>query len=367
MRNANIRRGHSARSYNHSNQIGDFVSQNLWYIVGAIILIFIGIKVFGGSSDTPANQGNFLSVSAHDAKSTIYISDTDGKKSQISSSGSLYADKGSLVVESGGAIAKLGASNFDFASNSEIQYKEKKSDTGTTQDIIKVSKGIAWVDSSSENLLIELNNLSAKVPSGSIAMFEQSNSVFSSVYAIRGDIQIMTNVGQYTLTPDKKISLSSGDATNANTNLSEKANDFDSSVARMEIFIRNDGETILKASTQSLDSESENNSETQTGSLTASGSTATASGATNGKYISFTQPTDGATVKTATTTIAGILLSTEVSRITFNDTDAIISPVNESFSMENFELQNGINNIVYKVYSASGLELERGVLVVHGA
>ena len=58
----------------------------------------------------------------------------------------------------------------------------------------------------------------------------------------------MTNVGQYTLTPGKKISLSSGDVTNANTNLSEKVNDFDSSVAKMEIFVRNDGETILKAS-----------------------------------------------------------------------------------------------------------------------
>ena len=54
-----------------------------------------------------------------------------------------------------------------------------------------------------------------------------------------------------------------------------------------------------------------------------------------------------------------MLLSTEVSRVTFNDVDADISPVNESFSMEKFELQNGINNIVYKVYSASGIELER--------
>lgn len=72
------------------------------------------------------------------------------------------------------------------------------------------------------------------------------------------------------------------------------------------------------------------------------------------------------TVKAATVNIVGTLLSTEVSRVTLNDQDATVSAVNESFSLENFPIQGGINNIVYKVYSANGIELERGVLVVHG-
>ena len=128
MRNGNIRRGHSTRSYNNNSlQIGDWITQNLWYIIGIIIVIFIGIKVFGGNSNAPADQGSFLSVSAHDSKSVIYISDADAKKTQITSSGSLYINKGSLMVEAGNANAKLGASTFDISANSEIQYKEKKS------------------------------------------------------------------------------------------------------------------------------------------------------------------------------------------------------------------------------------------------
>lgn len=84
------------------------------------------------------------------------------------------------------------------------------------------------------------------------------------------------------------------------------------------------------------------------------------------KYISFTQPIDGATLKTQTTTIIGTLLSTDVSRVTLNDVEAVVSPVNENFIMENFKLTAGTNNIVYKVYDVSGTELERGVLVIYG-
>lgn len=197
-------------------------------------------------------------------------------------------------------------------------------------------------------------------------MVEQTNSVFSSVYSIRGDILVITDVGQYVLTPGKKLSLSSGEASNASTKLEEKANDFDSSVANMEIFKRNDGENIVKSAKATESSDSPTTASGAAESATGATQT-TATGATSGKFISFTEPVDGSTVKTATTNIGGTLLSTQVSRVTLNDQEATVSPVNESFTMEKFPLQSGINNIVYKVYSAAGVELERGVLVVHGA
>lgn len=327
-----------------------------------IAAVFVFLKLFGGSSGSTTKSENFLSVTPTDSKSVVYLVDANGERKQVSGSGALYANNGSLVVESGGATAKLDATRFDIAANSEISYKVKTSDNGTSTNTIKVSKGMVWADSSSNTLLFELTNLSAKVPSGAIAMLEQTNTVFSSVYSLRGDVQIVTNVGQYSLSAGKKISLSSGEAGNASTNLSEKANDFDSSVSSMELFVRNDGETLLKAS-QTEDSKTKTEETTSTGATTGTGANAEKTG----KYIAFTQPVDGATIKTATTNIMGTLLSADVSRVTLNDQDAEVSPVNETFSMENFALTNGINNIVYKAYSANGIELERGVLVVHGA
>lgn len=62
--------------------------------------------------------------------------------------------------------------------------------------------------------------------------------------------------------------MSSGEASNANTVLEEKANDFDSSVANMEVFIRNNGEEILKTA---KNTETEKTEEI----TTATGSTST--------------------------------------------------------------------------------------------
>lgn len=325
--------------------------------------IFLVTKIFSGGT-TPEKTGSFMTISPANAKSTVYITNDKAKKNQITKSESLYSTDTSAFVESGSATGAIASSFVDFSANTEFAYTtETVADSASKNDVLKFTKGTAWVDSSANNLVVKMANLSAKIPSGSIAIIEQTNTVFSSVYAIRGNIEITTSVGQYTLTSGKKISLSSGDSSNANTVLDEKANDFDSSVAHMEIFTRNNGEEILKSATTT---EEEKLSETASGS-TATGSTADTTAVTTGKYLAFTQPTDGASIKTATTNIMGTLLSTEVSRVTFNDQEATVSAVNESFSMENFPVQNGINNIVYKVYSASGIELERGVLVVHGA
>lgn len=358
MRNANIR-GHRSRHHSDNNFLQNPI---IWYIVAAVVAIFFVMKIFGGNASPEAKAGAFISLVPADAKSTVYIAGDSGKKSQISESTNLYTTD-TATVEAGSAKARIGSSTIDFSHNTEFAYtQDATAESATKNDIIKFTKGTGWVDSSSDSLIVQMANLSAQVPSGSIAIIEQTNAYFSSVYAIRGNVNITTKVGQYTLAAGKKISLSSGEASNSSTVLEEKANDFDSSVANMEVFIRNNGADILKTA---KNTETEKSDEE----IIATGSTNTGAtvAVTAGKYISFTQPTDGMTVKTATVNIVGTLLSTDVSRVTLNDQDATVSAVNESFSLENFAIQGGINNIVYKVYSPNGIELERGVLVVHGS
>jgi len=43
-----------------------------------------------------------------------------------------------------------------------------------------------------------------------------------------------------------------------------------------------------------------------------------------------------------------------------------VSPVNENFILQDFKLHGEINNIVYKVYDANTILLEKGVLIVYG-
>lgn len=83
--------------------------------------------------------------------------------------------------------------------------------------------------------------LNAKIPNGNIAMIEQKNSVYSTVYAIRGNIDISTEIGQYTLPHGQKIAISASIAQDTATKLSDEARSFDEGIKTSEIFVRNNG------------------------------------------------------------------------------------------------------------------------------
>ena len=142
------------------------------------------------------------------------------------------------------------------------------------------------------------------------------------------------------------------------TKLEELVDEIDASIANNAVFVRNNGEEILKASISANSVTPTEPEATQTGTTTETQNT--------GKYISFTQPLDGATVKTNTVAVMGTLITPEVARVTINDIDTVVSPVNQTFSLQELKLTGEINNLVYKVFDANGIRLDMGVLVVYG-
>lgn len=54
-------------------------------------------------------------------------------------------------------------------------------------------------------------------------------------------------------------------------------------------------------------------------------------------------------------------------RVTFNDKDASVSPVNSTFVFPDFEITGEVNNVVYKVYDPSNTLLEKGVITIYGS
>lgn len=351
MRNANIRRW-SHRSAHNNTAI-------IWAILAIVVAIFVVIKIFGsGSSKTSTPETNAaISITPMNEDSTVYITAAGGTKKKITETTALYTSDESSEVSSGGATAKLGASTLDMDESSQISYAQKPADGANPAiDTIRLTRGRMWVASESENLYVEAQNLTARVPTKSIAIVE-TTVAFGVVYAIQGTIDISTNVGQYSLKAGEKLLLGNSDAANAQTKLSEHVGPIDGSVAMNQLFARNDGENILKQATAAASDEPD---------TTASGSTDTETSTSDGKYISISQPLDGSTIKTDTITIMGTLLDTSVSRVTLNDTDTSVSPVNQTFVMQDFKLTGEINNIVYKVYDANNTRLEMGVLVVYG-
>ena len=158
-------------------------------------------KFFGGgaNSTTPTVQTqNYISITPTGVTSMVYIAQAEGKDTQISAEQKLYTTDAYVLVDSGSASAVLKSSKMDLDEKTQISYVS----SDINGENLKLEKGRVWVDS--ENTIsIELKRLTAKIPAGAIAMVEQTNTAFSVVYAIRGNIEIQTTLGQYTLPAGK--------------------------------------------------------------------------------------------------------------------------------------------------------------------
>jgi hypothetical protein len=77
------------------------------------------------------------------------------------------------------------------------------------------------------------------------------------------------------------------------------------------------------------------------------------------KYIKINQPVDGSSIESSKITVMGDILSKDIKRITINDRDASVSPVNESFVLQDVDVDGEIFNIVYKAYNSENQILDK--------
>ena len=114
-----------------------------------------------------------------------------------------------------------------------------------TGDVFDIKKGRLWVEAGAQDAVIKMKNLDARLHPGSVAMIEQNNDIYNTVYAIKGGVDIITSVGQYTLESGNRIMLAPNDILNANVKLSDKVAPIDAGIAQSTLFIRNHGESYF--------------------------------------------------------------------------------------------------------------------------
>lgn len=340
-------------SYTRQNSSNS--DSKIWWILGAIIAILLGLKFFysGNSTTNEVSKWDYITIIPGE-KSVVAIADKNLKETTITKEENLFITDNYVSVSEWSAIAKVKTSNIDLDEKTQISYISSNIDS----ENIKLEKWRAWVDSSWNTNSIELKRMTVKIPSGSIALVEQTNTAFSVAYAIQWNIDISTTIGQYTLKPGQWIKLSDSNLTSEQTKLSDLVDEIDASIVNNPVFARNNWEEILKNATKNQET-----TETITTENSATGST---EANTSSKYISFTQPSNNLNSKTDTINVMWTILDDEVARVTINDIDTVVSPVNQTFSLQNFKLNSEVNNIVYKVYNANWIQLEIGVIVVYG-
>jgi hypothetical protein len=282
--------------------------------------------------------------------STVFISMTDSSKSRIAWTGSqqFYVGDSSVSVENGWATTKNSNISIDMDEKTEFTYI---SNSGTG-DTFKLIKWKLWMNQSSLLSRAEMKNLSVILPAWTIVMLEQTNPVFSTVYVFQWDAKIITSIGEYTLKAGNRIMLSATELSNPGTQLSSQVWNIDEGITNNPLFIKNNGKILLSG-------------------LNGTSNISLATGSTIGSWnnietqpLTFLEPIDGSISTKSALSIRWTINSKEIKRITLNDQEALISPVNSTFTFTNFPITSEVNNIVYKAYTADGTQLVKWVITV---
>lgn len=288
-------------------------------------------------------------ITPSSAVSTIFISMTESSKTRITGTGSqpLYVGDKSVWVETGWASAANKNLSLDLDERTELSYIAQ-TNTGDTLRLVKWKMWLRQVWSIGRT---EMKNLTVLTKEGDIVMLEQTNPVFSIAYAIQWDITISTSIWDYLLKAWNRIMLSATELSNPGLQLDTQVGTINDDIMNNAIFVRNNWKELLnslvwiKVNTGTT--------ETDTGAISPP------------SEISFLEPIDGSLSTKTSIQIRWNINSKEIKKITLNDKEATISPVNDTFTFVDFPIIAEVNNIVYKAYNTDGKEVTKGVITVY--
>ncbi|NVP17110.1 hypothetical protein HUU51_00110 [Candidatus Gracilibacteria bacterium] len=317
-------------------------------IIGGVLILFLLFSVFSGgdSSDTNINSENQSGISVlldSESSQATVIYPGDYKK-DLEGDGTIYKGE-KILVKQGSVSLKLDSiANFRINRLGELKYLENGN--------FSVTSGEAWIDSlSSFNL--DLNFAKLKIDENSHLSVSQ-NEMGSTVYLISGFVEIENLVGKNTvLAPGEKITISRGDASKGDIDLTLLKENLDQFFLKSDWFILNKGSSyIVLEDTSEIEEQL-----SQTGS--------TVENLSSSQLITFSNLVDESNVSTPLINISGAFTSEDISSIILNSKKAIIDKANKTFKIENVDVSNKENDLVFKVYDDSNDVISRFVYTVY--
>lgn len=328
------------------SRTSELIPWNWLVAIVTVTLVLITIKWLFWWGDE--ENGSYILITPRN-ESVVYISMSQASKNRIEWPSKLFATDKSVAVENWSAYWENDFVKLDLDKNTELTYKSHS----WTGEILGMSKGRLWISAKNIPVLIELKHLSVLLDSGETAMVEQNNA-YSIAYSIEWSIAISTkNNDSYQLAGGNRVMIGASDLINGTTDYPNLSGPIDESIMQNDIFKRNGGDVLLwKLSISS------------SGMTILTGGTLHTSTWNTNHVIEITDPVDGSVSKSNTVTVIGKILSKEVKRVTINDKDASVSPVNESFILQNIPVEKDILNLVYKAYDSNNSLMEKWVVVV---
>ncbi len=321
-----------------------------WIIIGWVILLLVIWSRYIGTEEVPS--GSSLQVQLWSGW-VASITSLGGKERVLDQTDRLYSYDSHISVKAGSAEVWAWIYNVSVDKWGEIGYTGW---SGAEQGIFSVTKGRIWAEPKKE-VGIKMKNMNISLKDGDIILAEQQSQVYSILYALSGSIYIEAWGRTYTLEAGKRIMVSQSDLATSTMTLDSLSGPIDDGIKQNAFFLAHGWESIL-ASIKQNTINTTNSWETL---RTLSG----VSIANGTKSIEITYPTDGMIISTTKVDISGKLLAKNIKKITVNGYEAILSQVNESFSIKWFPLGTDISDLVYKSYDPAGNMLERGVITLY--
>ena len=300
-------------------------------------------KIFTGSSSSEWRI--WLTVTPNE-QGVSYISPEGKNKTRIKLSDKITPKNDVLSVEVWEAKVEWSTIFMDFDKNSELTYKNHSQ----SWELLGLSKWRVWIVWKSGKNTVELKNASIILSSEDIVLAEQ-NTLYTNIYVISGNPVISTKIWSIDISAGNRIMIAGSDLIGEKSHLSKLIWTIDESIMQNPVFIRNNGEILL-----------EKIKNTGTG-ISMSGSDSL-SWFSWSNIISIQDPQDGSMVTKWSIIISGNINWDKVKRITLNDLDTVMSPVNKTFTLRDFPISADTTNIVYKAYDDRGNMIDRWVISV---
>ena len=298
------RRGSSTLQKN----IKDYIVPIIWWI----LVLFLIFSLFSwDSSDTKTSIENqsWITITLDWESSQATLIYPGDYKKDLEGEWTLYKWEKILVKQGTASLSFNNLLNFKVNRLWELKYWE--------DSVFTVSSWEVWLDAlKSVDLNLSFANL--KIDENSHLSVSQ-NEMWSTVYLISWFVEVTNLVWKNTvLAPGEKITISRSDASKKDLDLTLLKENIDQFFIKSDWYILNKwANYALEAGIEELENE---DSETQSGSLSSTSS---------GEILSFNNLVDESNVSSPLINISWTYSDSEISSITVNWREAILSKTNK--------------------------------------
>lgn len=271
----------------------------------------------------------------------VFVQKKGDDKTQVTTSDQVL-DNQMVVVETGTASVTFAASDTGLHLNTDTRLRYVGQENGA--NVVRLENKEIWSKVAGSDVIFDLINYQV-FPGNNTVVNISKNNLFTTISVLDGIVTVRDDEFSSEVVGGQQVQIQSFKTLEESfASIGSLSDDFRAS----DWYTLNNGDTI-------------DSGDVSDGSSGTSGS----SSKQGGSPLLFEFPQDEATVESDSIIVKGRILSSLVARIVIGTQTAQIDYSTSAFSFEEMNLTEKENDLIYRVYSASGDLMYKGVITVY--